>query len=146
MTATGGGGANPYYPGSGGSSGSGTGGTTFNSTVKSGGGSGYGCVDGAGGGGAGAGDAPGGNGKDAYIIDVPGLYTIAGGNGGDAKTIYGIAVASGGAGSDVYPENGNQDGVTPASSYGGGDFDASYGGTSRPAQGGVVRFKYYGPA
>lgn len=142
MSATGGNGGYPYYPGVGGSSGAGTGGTTYNSTSKSGGGSGYGCVDGAGGGGGGA----EGVGQGAYIIDVPGLYTIAGGNGGAGKTIYGITVSSGGAGADVYSDNGNQDGITPFSSYGGGNFEAGYGGTSRPAQVGVVRFKYYGPA
>ena len=64
--------------------------------------------------------------------------TVAG-NGGASVTRFGITVASGGGGRDGYTPDGVNNGNTPASSYGGG------GGVGRPVQGGVVRFKYYGP-
>jgi hypothetical protein len=143
MSATGGGG-NDAYSGVGGSSGSGSGGANYNSGSNPGGYSGYGCVDGAGGGGGGAGGA----GQGAYYVDwgPPTYhYTIHGGNGGAAVTLYGIAVSSGGGGQDIYLEDGIDDGgSTAASSYGGG-YSASGSGNSRAAQGGVVRFTHPAP-
>jgi hypothetical protein len=91
---------------------------------------GYGNAIGTGGGGAGIGGA-GGNGS-----------TNAGGSGGPGLTRYGITAGSGGGGIDNYPANGTNHGFTPASSYGGG---GGANGIGRNAQGGLFRFKYYGP-
>lgn len=132
MSATGGGGAQ-VYAGLAGSSGTGSGGSTYMSTSFSGGSTYYGCVDGAGGGGGGAEGA----GQSAYIA-AP--YIGTGGYGGPGKTIYGIACSSGGGGEDIYGDDGYQHGNTPASTYGGG------GAYNRTAQAGVVRFKHYGPS
>lgn len=129
-----GGGANNPYGGIAGSSGPGSGGSTYNSTIRSGGYANYGCEDGAGGGGGGA-ESAGGSG---YYTGSSTLVNN-GGAGGAAKSIYGISCSSGGGGQDIYPEDGNQSGNTPASTYGGG------GAYNRGAQAGVVRFKYYGP-
>jgi hypothetical protein len=129
-----GGGANNPYGGIAGSSGYGSGGTTYNSTSRSGGYANYGCEDGAGGGGGGAESAGG----DGYYTGSSSLINN-GGAGGAAKSIYGISCSSGGGGQDVYPEDGNQSGNTPASTYGGG------GAYNRGAQAGVVRFWYYRP-
>ena len=100
----------------------------------------------ASGGGSGAGGAGG------YGFGASFTPTI-GGAGGAAVTHFGITVSSGGGGMVMYrgngaPYAGNQDGVTPASTYGGGGtFSGTYFSHSSPrsAQSGVVRFTYYAP-
>jgi hypothetical protein len=105
----------------------------------------YGDLDGetgaaTGGGGSGAG-GQGTNGS------TPWLATIYGGVGGAAVSHFGITVSSGAGGeANSYGSGATEyDGATPFSSYGGGGTGVNHT-SARAAQGGLVRFYYYGPA
>lgn len=143
MTGSGGLKANIYYPESGGSCGSGSGGTVYNSSPLSGGGAGYGCEEYAGGGGAGI----NGGGGGAYYVDIPYVsYILYAGGGGAAGGLFGeVVVSGGGGGQDTYLSDGDQSAGTPACDFGGGGSNSTAAGAARAPQGGVVRFRYYGP-
>jgi len=141
MTGSGGLKANISYPESGGSCGSGSGGTVYNSSALGGGSAGYGCEDYAGGGGAGI----NGGGGNAYFVDIPNVsYILYAGGGGAGGGLFGeVTVSSGGGGLDAYLNDGDQSAGTPACDFGGGGSTSTAG--ARAPQGGVVRFRYYGP-